>query len=512
MDTSSRIGTDRAATNPFLPLNEYIPDGEPHVFGDRVYLFGSHDSEQGTTYCELDYVFYSAPIDDLSAWTSNGVNYRSSQDPMYKQGRRYMFAPDVVRGNDGRFYLYYCMAGKKGHGGYKGPISVAVADQPDGKYEFLGHVRNPDGSAYDEFVLFDPAVINDGGVIRLYYGACYPFAEMSALTRPFTRRTQSFLFGKSVAEIKARPEGIQGAITIELEDDMLTVRGEPARIIPEDTRGTSFAGHAFWEGSSIRKIGATYYFVYSSFNSHELCYATSSHPNRDFVYRGTIVSNGDIGLDGRADRDRINHTGTNHGGIERIGTQWYVFYHRNTHGSIYRRQACAEPITIEADGSIPQVPVSSSGLNNGPLPTDRPYPAVICSMLTNGKMRHGTVRSKRFPKITHDASDRFVGSVTSGTTVGFRSFDFAGRTKVLVTVRGTGSGRLTVSTQSGVAGSTQVVPSSEWRDLSTVVDLLGPHNLQFTFSGEGELDMLTVSFGHGDDVSPAAVQGTVPSE
>ena len=25
--------------NPFLPLGTYIPDGEPHVFGDRVYLF-----------------------------------------------------------------------------------------------------------------------------------------------------------------------------------------------------------------------------------------------------------------------------------------------------------------------------------------------------------------------------------------------------------------------------------------------------------------------------------------
>src|SRR5690242_14628718 len=96
-------------TNPILPLNEYIPDGEPHVFGDRVYLFGSHDSEEGSTYCELDYVFYSAPIGDLSRWTSNGVNYRASRDPSYEKGRRYMYAPDVVQGNDGSYYLYYCM-------------------------------------------------------------------------------------------------------------------------------------------------------------------------------------------------------------------------------------------------------------------------------------------------------------------------------------------------------------------------------------------------------------------
>lgn len=43
--------------NPFLPLWEYIPDGEPHVFGDRLYLFGSHDKAGGTRYCEQgDYV------------------------------------------------------------------------------------------------------------------------------------------------------------------------------------------------------------------------------------------------------------------------------------------------------------------------------------------------------------------------------------------------------------------------------------------------------------------------
>ena len=45
--------------NPYLPLNEYIPDGEPHVFGDRVYIYGSHDREGGETFCELDYVVYS---------------------------------------------------------------------------------------------------------------------------------------------------------------------------------------------------------------------------------------------------------------------------------------------------------------------------------------------------------------------------------------------------------------------------------------------------------------------
>lgn len=46
--------------NPYLPLTEYVPDGEPHVFGERVYIYGSHDKAGGTAYCEGDCVTYSA--------------------------------------------------------------------------------------------------------------------------------------------------------------------------------------------------------------------------------------------------------------------------------------------------------------------------------------------------------------------------------------------------------------------------------------------------------------------
>jgi len=56
---------NKQAYNPFLPLDKYIPDGEPHIFGDRIYLFGSHDNEGGDTFCELNYEFFSAPLDDL---------------------------------------------------------------------------------------------------------------------------------------------------------------------------------------------------------------------------------------------------------------------------------------------------------------------------------------------------------------------------------------------------------------------------------------------------------------
>ena len=162
--------------NPFLPLEEYIPDGEPHVFGDRVYLFGSHDKEGGETFCMLDYTVYSAPVSDLAHWRREGVIYHAGQDPDY-ECRHYMYAPDVVQGNDGRFYLYYCMSGDYGQGGYWGPIQVAVCDSPAGSYEYLGYVRNPDGTPYNEHICFDPAVLNDNGRIYLYSGTQYDFEE-----------------------------------------------------------------------------------------------------------------------------------------------------------------------------------------------------------------------------------------------------------------------------------------------------------------------------------------------
>jgi len=133
--------------NPYLPINVYIPDGEPHVYNDRLYIFGSHDKERGSSFCELGYEFYSAPLSNLTDWTSKGINYDIKQDPLYKEGYDRLYAPDVVVGNDGRYYLYYSPSGG-GH--FTGPLHVAVCDTPDGKYEYYGEVRYPDGRCFDK--------------------------------------------------------------------------------------------------------------------------------------------------------------------------------------------------------------------------------------------------------------------------------------------------------------------------------------------------------------------------
>jgi beta-xylosidase len=155
--------------NPYLPEFEYVPDGEPHVFGERVYVFGSHDRFGGEKFCMNDYVAYSAKISNLADWRYEGVIYRKDQDPRIIGEDRQLWAPDVVQGKDGRYYLYYCPDGDR-----QG-IGVAVCDTPAGKYSFYGIVHDKEGRLLGERPhdtdQFDPCVfIDDNGKIFLYSG------------------------------------------------------------------------------------------------------------------------------------------------------------------------------------------------------------------------------------------------------------------------------------------------------------------------------------------------------
>ena len=241
--------------NPYLPEYEYIPDGEPHVFGSRVYIYGSHDRFNGKKFCMNDYVCYSADIKDLSDWRYEGIIYRKNQDPRMKSGEFELWAPDVVKGKDGRYYLYYCPDDRIKS------IGVAVSDTPAGPYEFLGVVQDKNGKWIGErpgdTIQFDPGVfIDEDGTIYLYSG-----------NGP-----------RDCSGIGKEPKA---SVVMTLEDDMVTIRTEPQKLLPVlgEAEGTGFEGHEFFEASSIRKIGSKYYLIYSSNSLHELCYAISDYPD-----------------------------------------------------------------------------------------------------------------------------------------------------------------------------------------------------------------------------------------
>ncbi len=293
-----------------------------------------------------------------------------------------------------------------------------------------------------------------------------------------------------------------GAFFCRLADYMLTIKEEPKRILPAKTRKTPFdsriypfgkgghflVGHGFYEGSSIRKINGKYYFIYSSVNNHELCYATSDYPDRDFKYGGVIISNGDVGYNGRKEKDRLNHTATTHGSIENINGEWYVFYHRQTHGTDYSRQACAEKIQILQGGSIPQVEITSCGLNGGDLSGVGEYPAVICCNLTNGKMPHGGNKSfKGLLMITSGGGERYIENLTKNTIVNYKYFDLSQTKSIAVRLRG--KGKMQIAVNDKLCGEIEI-NSADWQ--KQTVALNGEPHSVLTFKViSGKLDILS---------------------
>lgn len=224
----------RQTVNPYLPSYEYIPDGEPHVFGDRVYVYGSHDRFNGPYFCLNDYVCWSAPVDNLKDWRFEGVIYKRTQDPMNRKGLHNLYAPDVARGLDGRYYLYYAFD-------FLGIMSVAVSNTPAGEFQFYGYVHFQDGRIWgkinkDAFA-FDPGVlVDDDGRVYLYSG----FAPKNPLPPVVTG---------------FRKHAMEGGYVIELEADMLTIKEGPKLIFNKTgkTAGTGFENHEFFEANSIRK-------------------------------------------------------------------------------------------------------------------------------------------------------------------------------------------------------------------------------------------------------------------
>ncbi len=487
--------------NPYLPLDTYIPDGEPHVFGNRLYVFGSHDKEGGDGYCLLDYEAWSAPLDDLGSWHCEGTIYKATQDPIqdYNGKYRHLYAPDAVQGADGRYYLYYALAGSA----FTGPIHVAVCDTPAGKYEYYGEVRNPDGSTFDRCITFDPGVLADGNDVWLYYGwalSAPNFRTMGKLGKAMMRKLlmpvlERKMFDKTKEQIMREPLGIQGANVVKLDKDMLTVLTEPKRIIPGvmDTAGTGFEGHGFFEASSIRKIGDIYYFIYSSEMYHELCYATSRYPDRDFTYRGVLVSSADLHRDDRLKKKQTEFTTNNHGSLVQVNGQWFIFYHRHTHNTQYSRQGCADRIELMPDGSFRQAEVTSCGLNGGPLKCEGSYPAPIACKIARGKFPL-VVGNKTFPHVTHRNNERFITQIADGTRLEYKYFDFEGSYILNLRLRGSADGKLVIRIGERTAGEISVKPSDNWTVYTAPIAEKGMRLLGFDYQGSGKLEFLDFRF------------------
>lgn len=267
---SSSACTPSATARAHNPLVSHIFTADPSakVFGERVYVYTSHDADGQTDYHMVDYHAYSS--DDLVNWQDHGAILSVLDVPW----ATYLYAPDVCAKN-GQYFLYFPDRDQS--------IGVAVSDRPGGPFvDARGAplVTRSTPGVEDVDWIFDPTCFVDtDGQAYLYFGG-------------------------------GQPNTGDNARVIRLHDDMVSLA---------DARATTIVAPAFFEASFLHKQGDLYYFSYSTtFEGHAayLDYMTSTQPMGDFTYRGTILTNGSI------------NTGNNsHGSIATFGDRTYLFYH-----------------------------------------------------------------------------------------------------------------------------------------------------------------------------------------
>ena len=335
--------------NPYLPLWEHIPDGEPYVFDDpdnpdkqRVYIYGSHDNLK-TMYCGRDQVVWSAPVENLSQWRYDGVILvvdKNAKGEPFDSAKTadVLFAPDVTFTTDSTGKKTYWLF-PNDQTGFRNSL-IAKSDRPNGPFEVCNW-NAEDPTKVDGIYGFDPAVfVDDDGKIYGYWGFGHSYA---AQIDPATMCTVM--------------PGTQ------MVDGMVSGKDEPGIF-------------RFFEASSIRKIKDKYVFIYSRFteegefglptSNYNLAYAYSDKPLGPWTYGGTII-------DGRA-REKNEQgeviasavpDGNTHGSICEINGQWYVFYHRQTGTDEYARQAMVAPIEVKVqEGAGGKVEISEGEYNS----------------------------------------------------------------------------------------------------------------------------------------------------
>lgn len=406
------------AQNPYLPLWEHIPDGEPYVFEDpdnpgrqRVYVYGSHDNLR-SSYCGLDQVVWSAPVEDLSAWRYDGVIFTSrygADGSLLNYGGRadLLFAPDVAEVIENGKKIYYLCPNVQ-NGGRQNLI--AKSSRPDGPFEVCNWA--PDGRTTFGVFGFDPALfVDDDGRVYGYWG-----------------------FGRS-----------NGA---ELDPATMCTVKEGTEIVQDMVSGYEQDGvFRFYEASSMRKIEGKYVFIYSRVTSpgefglpacnYTLAYAYSDHPLGPFTYGGTLIDGRgrSVGADGKT-VVTANVGGNTHGSLCKIGSKWWVFYHRQSGTDEFSRQAMVAPVTVKVTGSsveISEAEYTSEGFRTEGLNPLQRQPAGLACHYTGPSEIKTTYPNYYFSGSYVEATyleDNAahlapVVNNTSGSTVGYKYLNFS---------------------------------------------------------------------------------------
>ena len=344
------------AQNPYLPLWEHLPDGEPRVFEDpdnpgkyRAYIIGSHDLTY-TAYCGNDIRMWSAPVEDLSQWRDEGPIFSH-----YVNGKwDTMYAPDLVEVKDREtgkktYWLYPHSRG------WRRVAMVCKGDRPDGPFTPVNLTEDGTQCVEGSLIDFDPSVFienitnkkdpdyNKGYRAYVFYGFRHSTAyeldqDNMYAVRPGTKIHDYFIpASERYGEIRD-PQGTE---------------------YPALYKGQNPGDFNFFEASSIRQVGNKYVMVFSGYSGPDyglgstnsaLRYAFGDSPLGPWRSGGVLVdSRGVVPNEDGSHLTTTNFGHNTHGSIQEINGQWYVFYHRPPRCFGNARQAMVAPIKIEWD-------------------------------------------------------------------------------------------------------------------------------------------------------------------
>jgi beta-xylosidase len=311
-----------------IPLISHIYTADPsaHVFNGKIYLYPSHDLDQeaeendlGDQYAMTDYHVFSQEnpespaIDHGEALHLRDVPWASKQ----------MWAPDAAFAN-GRYYLYFPARDRAGI--FR--IGVATSPRPEGP--FVAE-KEPIAGSYS----IDPCVFrDDDGTHYLYFGGLWG-GQLQCW--------QGDSFDAQGAEPSPELPALCARVA-KLSPDMLAFATTPANVLLTDDTGKPLTAgdhdRRYFEGPWVHKYRGTYYFSYSTGNTHTLVYGTSSSPLGPFQFRGTILS------------PVIGWT-THHSIVEHQG-RWWLYYHDASlsRGASHKRCVKVQELFYAADGSI----------------------------------------------------------------------------------------------------------------------------------------------------------------
>ena len=358
-------GTTANAQNPYLPLWEHLPDGEPRVFEDpdqpgklRAYIIGSHDVTY-TAYCGPDIRMWSAPVEDLSQWRDEGPIFTWFVNGQWDT----MFAPDLVcttdRNTGKKTYWLYPHSR-----GWRRIAMVCKSDRPDGPFTPVNLTADGTQCLPGSLIDFDPSVFiepitnkkdkdyDKGYRAYVFYGFQHSTACELDQNTMYSKREGTELIDPFIPASSA-----QGRL--------LDREGSEYKALYKGQNPLDFN---FFEASSIRQVGNKYVMVFSGYSGKEyglgntnsaLRYAFGDSPLGPWRSGGVLVDSRGVVLNEDGSKLITTNAGHNtHGSLQEINGQWYVFYHRPPRGFGNARQPMVAPVKIEWD----KKPVAKGGI------------------------------------------------------------------------------------------------------------------------------------------------------